>query len=169
MANLAFHNAPDTQVTRSKAVCSAIPPHKHLGGGYMRWLTLKALAGFALKPGLFRTEYHTAKKLRPLPPMNISTGETGATLCLTGELTNTMDIYIVIIEGRNVDVTAYPFTSKEKAVSEARRIAKELCNFPKHYQEYDSVMGSEWHFSIEYSSEGDCVSVRLAVLDKEIE
>ena len=68
-------------------------------------------------------------------------------------------IYIVIVEDRHIDVEAYPFTDKEKAISEAKRIAKENNNSIEDYEEHDYGRDFGELFFANYSCEGDCVRV----------
>lgn len=76
-----------------------------------------------------------------------------------------MEIYIVIIEDRHAESTVHPFADKDKAVSEARRVAKKYCRHPEDYEEHD-YMG--WLFYATYSCESDSVRVLAATMDKEI-
>lgn len=74
------------------------------------------------------------------------------------------EIYIVAVEDRHSDIALYPFTNKEKAIEESRRIASNYSQHSGYYEE--RVYGST--FAITYSCEGDSVSVITAFLDKEI-
>lgn len=74
-----------------------------------------------------------------------------------------MKIYNVIIEDRHVDVEAYPFSDKEKAIEFARNQAKELAAYSNQIKEKDI---ESWILYIFYSEE-DCISVREYELDKE--
>ena len=76
-----------------------------------------------------------------------------------------MELYIVIIEDRHSDVAVYPFSNKEKAIQEARRIAKKYCRHPEDYQEHDYGRDIGWLFYANYSCEGDHVLVVTAELD----
>jgi hypothetical protein len=80
-----------------------------------------------------------------------------------------MELYIVIIEDRHLDTTAHPFTDKDKAISEAKRIAKENCGSPEEYEEHDFGKDAGWIFYAQYSYESDCVRVVKTELDKEIQ
>lgn len=79
-----------------------------------------------------------------------------------------MELYIVIIEDRHADTTAHPFTDKEKAIAEAKRVAKEYCRHPEDYQEHDYGRDDGWLFYADYSCESDSVRVITTELDKEI-
>jgi len=79
------------------------------------------------------------------------------------------DLYIVIIEDRHCDTTAHPFTDPEKAISEARRIAKKYCRFPEDYREHDYGKDDGWLFYASYSCESDHVRVVKTALDKQLE
>lgn len=76
-----------------------------------------------------------------------------------------MFCYIVICQDRHSDTTAHPFTNKNKAISEARRIAKEYCRHPEDYNE-EQIDG--WLFHAQYSCESDYVYVVEMTMDKEI-
>lgn len=80
-----------------------------------------------------------------------------------------MEIYIVIIEDRHTDTAVYPFTDKEKAVNEARRIAKQYCRHEDDYEEHDYGRNDGWLFYAQYSCESDNVRVVTATVDGEIE
>ena len=73
--------------------------------------------------------------------------------------------YIVICQDRHGDTTVHPFTDKDKAISEARRIAKEYFRYPEDYRE-EQIDG--WLFYAQYSCESDHVRVVEVVMDKEI-
>jgi len=73
--------------------------------------------------------------------------------------------YVVICQDRHSDTTVHPFISKKKAVSEARRMAKEYCQHPDCYKE-EEIVG--WVFYAEYSCESDHVRVVEAQVDMEI-
>lgn len=75
-----------------------------------------------------------------------------------------MNIYIVIVEDRHHDVEVLPFTNKDKAIAEARRIAKENCRHEESYEEHTYV--KEWPFFATYSCEGDSVRVVVEELDE---
>lgn len=79
-----------------------------------------------------------------------------------------MEIYIVIVEDRHTDVMTYPFKDKEKAISEAKRIAKKYCKYKEDYKEHDYGQDSGWLFYAEYSCESDSVHVVTSQLDNEI-
>lgn len=78
------------------------------------------------------------------------------------------EIYIVIVKDRHTDTMVYPFSSAEKSISEARRIAKEYCLGPEDYEEHDYGKDVGWLFFANYSREGDHVRVVKAVMDKKI-
>lgn len=79
-------------------------------------------------------------------------------------------IYIVIWIDRHSDTKAYPFMHKEKAISEAQRIAKECCKNEVCYEErtYENDKDG-WIFFVEYSSEDDCLIVIESKIDEDIE
>lgn len=79
-----------------------------------------------------------------------------------------MEVYIVIWEDRHSDTTAYPFTDKEKAISEAKRIAKEYAGDKRDYKEHDYCKDSGWLFYADYSCEGDHTRVVTAKMDKSL-
>ena len=79
-----------------------------------------------------------------------------------------MKIYIVIIEDRHTDPIACPFTDPDKAIAEARRIAKDYCEHEEDYEEFNYGRDEGWLFYAEYSCEGDSVHVVTTELDKEI-
>ena len=68
-------------------------------------------------------------------------------------------IYNVIVEDRHADVIVYPYLDPDKAVEEAKRLAKEWCRNEGYYQELE-IEG--WLFCASYSSEGDSVRVTAA-------
>jgi hypothetical protein len=82
------------------------------------------------------------------------------------KMDNIYIVYIVIIEDRHIDVAAYPFSERDMAISEARRIAKESCDYEEDYEEQEYPDDPTWELSITYSCEGDCVSVN--VISREI-
>jgi hypothetical protein len=75
-------------------------------------------------------------------------------------------IYIVIWQDRHCETTVHPFTEKEKAISEAKRIAKKYAREEGDYKEGDY---KGWLFCAEYSCEGDHARVVEAELNKELE
>lgn len=77
-------------------------------------------------------------------------------------------LYIVVIEDRHSDVKLHPFTCPEKAVSEAKRVAKEYCRHEEDYGEHDFGKDDGWLFYANYSCEGDSVTVMTTELDREI-
>ena len=79
-----------------------------------------------------------------------------------------MKIYTVVVNDRHTDTQVYPFSDKEKAISEARKIAKEYCRHEEHYKEH-WFYGSHLVFCVDYSTEDDQVFVEESTLDKEIE
>ena len=79
-----------------------------------------------------------------------------------------MNLYIVICEDRHFDTTAHPFSDPDKAIAEARRIAKESARDPSAYEEHNYGEADGWIFYAEYTIAGDSVRVVTAELDKEI-
>lgn len=79
-----------------------------------------------------------------------------------------MEIYIVVVEDRHTDVEVHPFTDKEKAISKAKRVAKEYCRHEEDYKEHDYGKDVGWLFYAQYSCESDNVRVVTTTLDKEI-
>ena len=78
----------------------------------------------------------------------------------------TATCYIVIWQDRHSDTTVHPFTDKDKAISEAKRIAKEYCKkYPEDYKE-EHIGG--WLFYAQYSCEPDHVRVVEAQMNKEM-
>ena len=67
-----------------------------------------------------------------------------------------MKIYLVNTEDRHADTTVEPFYNADKAVAEAKRLAKEYCRWDEDYEE-SYIDG--WLFYANYSCEGDCVRV----------
>ena len=78
------------------------------------------------------------------------------------------ELYVVIIEDRHSETTAHPFTDKEKAIREAKRIAKKYCRRSEDYKEHDYGKNEGWLFFANYSCESDNVRVVTTELDKEI-
>ena len=74
--------------------------------------------------------------------------------------------YLVIWKDRYSDTTAHPFSNKDKAITEARRIAKEYCKYHEDYKE-NHIDG--WLFYAQYSCEGDHVMVVEAIMDNDIQ
>ena len=62
-----------------------------------------------------------------------------------------MQVYVVIVKDRHVDTAAYPFTDKDTAVSEAKRIAHAYCRYPEDYAEHDYGRDAGWVFFASYS------------------
>jgi len=79
-----------------------------------------------------------------------------------------MEIYIVIIRDRHSDTGVFPFTDKDYAIAEARRIAKKYCRHPEDYQEHDYGRDDGWLFYAAYSCESDHVRVVTATMDATI-
>jgi hypothetical protein len=79
-----------------------------------------------------------------------------------------MELYIVVIEDMHTDVTVHPFSDKEKAITEAKRIAKEYCRHEEDYEEHDYGKDDGWLFYAQYSCESDHVRVVTTTLDKAI-
>lgn len=48
-----------------------------------------------------------------------------------------MNIYIVVVNDRHEDLKLHSFSSKERAISEATRIAKDNCSRENDYYEYE--------------------------------
>lgn len=93
-----------------------------------------------------------------------------------------MKLYIVIIEDRDTGTKAYPFSDKEKAISEAMRVAKERCRNPTYYWMREESPPRPWLapsaisvdlvdrvFFANYSEECDCATVITTELDKDIQ
>ncbi|MCP5094943.1 MAG: hypothetical protein GY943_05260 [Chloroflexi bacterium] len=76
-----------------------------------------------------------------------------------------MKLYIAIWKDHHSDITAHPFSDKEKAVEWARGKAKEYARESSDYEE-EQIDG--WEFYACYSGEGDCIYVVEAKVDKEI-
>ena len=68
-----------------------------------------------------------------------------------------MNIYIVVLQDRHIDVGVYPFTDLSEAIKKAKDLAVGSCNNPDDYKE-EVIDG--WEFFAVYSCEGDFVSVR---------
>jgi len=79
-----------------------------------------------------------------------------------------MKLYIVILEDQQTQTSAHPFSDPEKAIAEAKRIAKEYEWEDGDYQEHDYGRDEGWIFYAAYSPEGDHVRVVTAELDEEI-
>ncbi len=75
------------------------------------------------------------------------------------------EIYIVIDENPSEDTHVYPFTDKDKAISEARKAAKKYARRP---EEYVQETFDGWLFYARYGCEGECIRVVATTLDKEI-
>jgi len=67
-------------------------------------------------------------------------------------------IYLVIVEDHHTDTMVYPFTDKDKAISEARAYATEGAYYADDYEEQD-FSSDGWLFYAQYSSSGDSVRV----------
>lgn len=86
-----------------------------------------------------------------------------------------MKIYTVVVNDRRTDTQIYPFSDQEKAISEARKIAKEYCRHEQFYEEFSKgswMLKSDygnWIFCVHYSTEDDQVFVVESTLDDEIE
>jgi len=76
-----------------------------------------------------------------------------------------MELYLVIVEDRHTDTTVHVFSEADKAISAARRLAKQYNHYPEDYAEHDYGKREGWLFYADYSSEGDSVRVVSAVLD----
>ena len=70
-----------------------------------------------------------------------------------------MDIYIVILEDRHIDVEVTPFTTAAEAIKEAKFQAHEACRFASDYKENPELCTNDWVFAATYSCEGDNVRV----------
>jgi len=79
-----------------------------------------------------------------------------------------MEIYIVVVEDRHTDIEVHPFTDKNKAISEAKRVAKEYCRNEEYYEEQDLGEDVGFLFYAQYSCESDNVRVVTTTLNKEI-
>jgi len=79
-----------------------------------------------------------------------------------------MKLYAVIINDRHTDVSVHPFTNAEKAISEAKRVAKKYCRDEEDYEEHDYGKDDGWLFYANYSCEVDSVRVTEIEVDKEI-
>jgi hypothetical protein len=83
-----------------------------------------------------------------------------------------MKIYTVVVNDRHIDTQIYPFSDRNNAISEARKIAKEYCRYERYYKEFVKcgwMSKDGWIFFISYSSEDDNVFVVESILDEEIE
>lgn len=82
-----------------------------------------------------------------------------------------MEIYLVMVGDRHREDKVYPFKDKDKAIREARRIAKKYCRHPEAYREYECQQTgwAEWLFYVLYSPEDESVRVLSATMDKEID
>ena len=76
-----------------------------------------------------------------------------------------MQIYIVILEDHHCDVFAKPFANKEKAISEARKMAEYGARYGPIY-EHPGAYG--WEYYAVFSCEGDCVRVVEEELNEEV-
>ena len=73
-----------------------------------------------------------------------------------------MNIFIVIIEDRHIDVEVKAFLGPDKAIETARALAKEYCRHPEDYKEND-IEG--YLFNAVYSCEDDSISVQRIELE----
>lgn len=73
-----------------------------------------------------------------------------------------MKIYIVVCDDRHSDLDLQAFTDKDKAISEARKMAKEYSN-EGDYEEHDY---DGFLFYANYSCEGDKVYVMWTELNE---
>ena len=83
-----------------------------------------------------------------------------------------MKIYTVVVNDRHTDDDIYPFSDRDKAISEARKIAKEYCHHEQYYEEFSKgswMLKEDWVFCVHYSTEDDQVFVVESTLDEEIE
>ena len=74
-------------------------------------------------------------------------------------------IYLVIVEDRHNDVMVYPFTSRLRAIEQARLTATARCRRSRDYSEKEV---EDWLFYATYTVEGDSVRVVEAELDIEL-
>ena len=70
-----------------------------------------------------------------------------------------MDIYIVILEDRHIDVEVTPFATAAEAIEEAKSQAHEAGRFAEDYRENPELCTGNWVFAATYSCEGDSVRV----------
>jgi hypothetical protein len=70
-----------------------------------------------------------------------------------------VDIYIVILEDRHIDVEVTPFTTAATAIEAAQRQAHEACRCAEDYEENPEYCTDNWIFAATYSGEGDSVRV----------
>ncbi len=73
-----------------------------------------------------------------------------------------MKVYVLVIEDRHSDTDVRVFADKDKAIESARKLAQEYCRFVEDYQEKQIA---DWVFHVEYSCEGDSVTVHEREVD----
>lgn len=79
-----------------------------------------------------------------------------------------MELYVVIIEDRQLDVKVMPYSDKDTAIKVAKKLAKTFCVDQDDYEEHDYGRDVGWLFYANYSSEGESVRVVTTTLDEEI-
>lgn len=81
-----------------------------------------------------------------------------------------MKIYVLIIQDRHTDTTAYLYSTLEKAIGAANTYLL-ACEGLNHVDPEDRNMSAEdlaaanWLFFVQYSNEGDCVWIYAADVD----
>lgn len=78
------------------------------------------------------------------------------------------DTWIVLVEDRHTDVDAFPFSTEEAAVTEARAQVNANARHPEDIEEEltASMIRDGWVFHVTYSCEGDNVRVLKRELDR---
>ena len=87
-------------------------------------------------------------------------------------MTEKNTVYVIIVQDRHTEITAYAFSDSVIAVKEARQIAKAYSvrsarGGLEYYCEYDFGREDGWLFFAYYTEEGDCVRVVALELDIE--
>ncbi len=67
-----------------------------------------------------------------------------------------MKIYNVLWKDRHTDTTATPFLDKDKAISWAKKMAKDSCS---HIEDLIEEQIDGWLYYVRYSCEDDCLWV----------
>ena len=67
-----------------------------------------------------------------------------------------MDVYVVILEDRHLDVDVELFTSRDKAIERAKVLVIE---YNRHPEDIKDVIIDGWEYCCQYSCEGDFVRV----------
>ena len=75
-----------------------------------------------------------------------------------------MKIYLTIVQDRHVDPEAFPFSTKDRAIARALKIANMYSRKPSDIR-VDKKPPLGWLYRVEYSTEGDCAWV----LEKELD